>query len=135
MILRNLTLLFAIPCLFGFGGNEASRKANEQLFKVMEKKLELNQEQMNAIKKVFARQGAISQGNPEVSKYAMTKQQCLDKKIEYSDPSFRKICKSPYMAPLYDPTKEKAQDAKVCIDQFEFPNIPCEYPPDKHHTF
>ena len=32
------------------------------------------------------------------------------------------------MAPLYDPLKEDAQDAKVCIDQFEFPNIPCEYP-------
>ncbi len=32
------------------------------------------------------------------------------------------------MAPLYDPAKEKAEDAKACIDQFEFPDIPCVYP-------
>ena len=32
------------------------------------------------------------------------------------------------MAPLYDPSKEKPEDAKACIDQFEFPDIPCTYP-------
>ena len=32
------------------------------------------------------------------------------------------------MAPLYDPGHETAEDARACIDQFEFPNIPCEYP-------
>jgi formylglycine-generating enzyme required for sulfatase activity len=32
------------------------------------------------------------------------------------------------MAPLYDPRHEQPQDAKACIDQFEFPDIPCEYP-------
>ena len=39
-----------------------------------------------------------------------------------------KICGSPYMAPLYNPQTEKMEDAKLCIDQFEFPNIPCDYP-------
>ena len=32
------------------------------------------------------------------------------------------------MAPLYNPDTQKPRDAKACIDQFEFPNIPCEYP-------
>ena len=32
------------------------------------------------------------------------------------------------MAPLYDPSTEKAEDARACIDQFEFPDIPCSYP-------
>jgi formylglycine-generating enzyme required for sulfatase activity len=32
------------------------------------------------------------------------------------------------MAPLYNPAIEKAEDAKACIDLFEFPDIPCEYP-------
>ena len=32
------------------------------------------------------------------------------------------------MAPLYDPATQKPEDAKVCIDQFEFPDIPCAYP-------
>jgi len=33
------------------------------------------------------------------------------------------------MVPIYDPgAGETASTAKVCIDQFEFPDIPCEYP-------
>ena len=33
------------------------------------------------------------------------------------------------MVPLYDPAGgERPRDARVCIDQYEFPNIPCEYP-------
>ena len=32
------------------------------------------------------------------------------------------------MAPLYDPRGERAEDARACIDQYEFPGIPCEYP-------
>jgi formylglycine-generating enzyme required for sulfatase activity len=33
------------------------------------------------------------------------------------------------MVPLYDPAAgETAASAKACIDQFEFPNIECEYP-------
>ncbi len=34
-----------------------------------------------------------------------------------------------HVVALFNPSKgQKAEDAKVCIDQFEFPNIPCEYP-------
>ena len=32
------------------------------------------------------------------------------------------------MAPLYDPATQKPEDATACIDQFEFPDIPCAYP-------
>ena len=32
------------------------------------------------------------------------------------------------MAPLYDPATQRPEDAKVCIDQFEFPDIPTAYP-------
>ena len=41
---------------------------------------------------------------------------------------FEKICGAKYMAPLYNPATEKAEDARACIDQFEFPDIPCAYP-------
>ena len=74
----------------------------------------------------------IGQGNPEVTKHPVSREQCLEKlskeNINYENSEFEKICGSKYMAPLYDPSKEKPQDAKVCIDQFEYPNIPCEYP-------
>jgi len=48
--------------------------------------------------------------------------------VHYENPTFAKICGAVYMVPLYDPAKEKAEDAKACIDQFEFPDIPCVYP-------
>jgi formylglycine-generating enzyme required for sulfatase activity len=46
----------------------------------------------------------------------------------YRNRSFERICGAKYMAPLYDPAKERPEDAKACIDQFEFPDIPCAYP-------
>ncbi|MFH1351272.1 MAG: SUMF1/EgtB/PvdO family nonheme iron enzyme [Pseudomonadota bacterium] len=48
--------------------------------------------------------------------------------VRYENAEFEKVCGAKYMAPLYNPTAEKAKDAKACIDQFEFPNIPCAYP-------
>jgi len=32
------------------------------------------------------------------------------------------------MAPLYDPATQPPEESTTCIDQFEFPNIPCAYP-------
>ena len=74
----------------------------------------------------------IGQGNPKPTKHPMTRQQCQNKlkklNVSYDNPKFEKICGAPYMAPLYNPNKEKIADATTCIDQFEFPNQPCEYP-------
>lgn len=74
----------------------------------------------------------VGQGNPSVTKHPVSKEQCLkslkDRNIDYYNKEFETICGSPYMAPLYNPSTEKPQDAKACIDQFEFPNQPCEYP-------
>src|SRR5262249_54432620 len=71
----------------------------------------------------------ISQGNPKPTQHPMTRARCLEIRasagnLHEADPR----CGAPNMVPLYDPSHETAQDAKVCIDQFEFPNIPCEYP-------
>ena len=74
----------------------------------------------------------LGQGNPEVTKHPVSKAECQsmleEKKITYENANFKKICGADYMAPLYDPAKEKPEDATSCIDQFEYPNIPCEYP-------
>jgi len=46
----------------------------------------------------------------------------------YDNPDFERICGAKFMAPLYDPRSRRPEDAKACIDQFEFPDLPCEYP-------
>lgn len=48
--------------------------------------------------------------------------------VPYENPRFETICGARYMAPLYDPAREKPEQARACIDQFEFPDIPCAYP-------
>jgi hypothetical protein len=125
--------LCVLPGLFGSGDARALLKEpNEAIFKQLKQVRGLSDAQVAAVRKIFEKSGYIGQGNPLVTKHPLTPEQCLlnQKKagVEYANPRFEKICGGKYLAPLYDPAKEKPEDAKVCIDQFEFPNIPCTYP-------
>ena len=126
--------LFAFLCLAGF--DDASKhplqQQNEILFTQLQEVHGLSENQMNAIRKIFATSGYIGQGNPAVTEHPVTPEACQAKVksmgVQYENPRFEKICKAKYMAPLYNPSKQKPEDAKACIDQFEFPDIPCTYP-------
>jgi formylglycine-generating enzyme required for sulfatase activity len=108
------------------------QRQNEELFKQLATVHGLTEEQMTNIRRIFARSGYIGQGNPAISVHPVTPAQCLARlereSVSYDNPEFEKICGSKYLAPLYDPAIQKPEDAKVCIDQFEFPDIPCTYP-------
>ena len=105
---------------------------NEILFHQMETMQGLTPQQLQAVRAIFARSGYIGQGNPAVTEHAATPEQCRAQaqklNIEFANPTFEKICGAKYMAPLYDPAKEPPTAAKACIDQFEFPDIPCTWP-------
>jgi len=105
---------------------------NEVLFHQLETVHNLTPQQMQAIRNIFARSGYVGQGNPAVTQHAATPEQCRAQQqklgIQFENPTFEKICGAKYMAPLYDPRKGPATSAKACIDQFEFPDIPCAYP-------
>ena len=110
----------------------ALQQQNEVLFEQLQRVQGLSDTQMKALRQIFAKSGYISQGNPAVTRHPMTPEQAQAKLnaagINYSNPQFEKICGGKYMAPLYDPAKERPEDAKACIDQFEFPDIPTAYP-------
>jgi hypothetical protein len=111
---------------------QALGQQNEALFQAMQRGRGLSDEQLNAIRRIFAGSRYVGQGNPAVTQHPVTPEQCKAKLAEsgvnYENPRFEKICQAKYMAPLYDPAKEKPEDAKACIDQFEFPDLPCTYP-------
>jgi hypothetical protein len=113
-------------------GAQTLKESNDVLFEQIKKVHGLPDDQIAAIRKVFTRSGYIGQGNPAVTAHPVTPEECQSKlsrlSIHYENPRFEKICGARYTAPLYDPAKEKPEEAKVCIDQFEFPNIPCAYP-------
>jgi formylglycine-generating enzyme required for sulfatase activity len=131
----------ALPCIFmviilvGDAGSQAVKtlaQQNEALFRQLQRVHHLTDEQMSAVRTIFAKSGYIGQGNPAVTRHPVTVRQCGEKlekeDIRYENPAFEKICGAKYMAPLYNPAVEKPEDAGACIDQFEFPDIPCAYP-------
>lgn len=105
---------------------------NEQLFHQLQIVHHLSEAQIQEIRTIFARSGFIGQGNPAISEHPDTPTQCKAKteqqSVSYENPEFERICGAKYMAPLYDPRSQRPEDAKACIDQFEYPDIPCAYP-------
>jgi hypothetical protein len=122
-----------LPGLLGSGDSRSLLKQqNEVIFRQLKEVRGLSDAQIAMVRKIFEHSGYIGQGNPAVTQHPITPEQCeLNVKkagVDYANPRFEKICGGKYLAPLYDPAKEQPEDAKVCIDQFEFPNIPCTYP-------
>jgi len=100
------------------------------LFTNMENQLDLRPGALDKIKAIFAASPHLSQGDPKITKHPMTRAECREirDKAPVTHPADPR-CGADNMVPLYDPAKgETAKDATVCMDQFEFPNIPCEYP-------
>ena len=131
-LLGMFSLLLALSVSVALAAGVGLQAQNEQLFQQMASTFGYTPEQMARIRSIFASSGRMGQGNPEVTRHPVSAEQCrarLEREgVSYNNPRFEKICGSKFMAPLYDPATEQPEDAKVCIDQFEFPNMPCTYP-------
>jgi len=68
-------------------------------------------------------------GNPAVTVHPISPAQCAARRaqarVERDDAA---VCGAPNMVAVFDPSTSDVLHATVCIDQYEFPNIPCEYP-------
>ncbi|HEY6554997.1 MAG TPA: hypothetical protein VI669_16700 [Vicinamibacteria bacterium] len=125
--------LVAMLALVGAAGpGESLAERNEALVGELQQVHGLSDEQGRRVREVFAGSRVIGQGNPAVTQHPATREACLgklkDASISYEQPDSDRLCGARYMAPLFDPSRQKPQDAKACIDRFEFPNIPCAYP-------
>ena len=103
---------------------------NSALLDEMAHQLRLEDAQVARVKAIFASSKWLGQGNPAVTKHPMTRAECREIRSKAAAlPSGDARCKSPNMAALYDPSAgETAELARTCIDQYEFPNLACEYP-------
>jgi len=110
----------------------ALAERNEALYARMREALHLDAGQMAAVRRIFAASGFLGQGNPAIARHPISEAECTERaasaRVAYANPAFEAICGAPYMAPLYDPSRQRAEDAPACIDQFEFPDVPCTYP-------
>jgi hypothetical protein len=127
IVLSCLIVVFHAPAM-----SESLSEQHEALFEQVQRIHGLTDVQMKTIRAIFSRSPAIGQGNPAITRHPVTSQECQEKlerlSIRYENGEFERICGAKYMAPLYDPDNEGPEDAKACIDQFEFPDIPCAYP-------
>jgi len=105
---------------------------NQAMFLKLEKAHGYSSSQMAAVRRIFERSRFAGQGNPAISKHPLTPEECRDRRAAGAapdvNPLFAKVCGGAFMAPLFDPAKETPEQARACIDQFEFPGIPCEVP-------
>lgn len=111
-------------------GREAVEEQRRALLREMVDELHLSIQQTEDVRAIMERSPVLGQGNPALSVHPMTRDECRTARqsagLERVD---EMVCGAPNMAPIYDPEKgETARQARVCIDQFEFPDIPCEYP-------
>ncbi len=101
----------------------------EVLLKNMQSQLGLDGEALAKTRAIFEGSRWLGQGNPKITKHPMTRAECLA--IHQAQP-FRAAdarCAAPNMVLAFNPTAGETKDqAKLCIDQYEYPNIACDYP-------
>lgn len=132
------TLLAALALArLGAGQDRAEavtlQQQNRALFAQMKQGLTLTDAQMAEVRGIFARSAYLGQGNPTVTVHPLTPEECrqratADDGPALDDQGFETICGSKLMAPLYDPARETAEQARACVDRYEFPGLPCVYP-------
>ncbi|MCL2823570.1 MAG: formylglycine-generating enzyme family protein [Polyangiaceae bacterium] len=109
---------------------ETIQAQREVLFRRMKNYFGHSDETMAAVQKIFEASAILSQGNPVETKHPMTRGECFkireEAELTYVD---NPVCGMRNMVPLYNAKDgEEPESAKACIDQYEFPNMPCEYP-------
>jgi sulfatase modifying factor 1 len=92
--------------------------------------LDLGDEQRERVRAVLERTAIAGQGNPEISEHPLSRKECRERReaakvVDEDDPR----CGAAFMAPVWDRAHgQSAQDARLCVDRYEFPGVPCEFP-------
>jgi hypothetical protein len=106
-------------------GNPEFRAQRAELLRAMSVELGLTEEQVEAVRPIFEHSSVLGQGNPALSVHPMTPEECRAVRstapIVKGDPR----CEAPNMVSIED---SSAGALRVCIDQYEFPDVPCVYP-------
>lgn len=95
----------------------------------MKRELGVGDAQIALLRAIFNASEWLGQGNPKARRPAMTQAECRSIRRKAHLHAGSAVCGSANMVAVYDPSLGQTErDAAVCIDQYEFPNIPCEYP-------
>jgi hypothetical protein len=107
----------------------ALQQQREHLYHVLDTELRLDPKLIDAIALILGQSPHAGTGNPECTSHPLSRDQCLTRRAQLQPlPSDAALCGAPNMVAIFNPRTEDVNHARVCMDQFEFPNVPCEYP-------
>ncbi len=101
---------------------------NQSLFREMQAVHGLSDGQVAQVQAIFSDSGFIGQGNPAITKHPTTPAECREELsaagVSYGNAGFDAICGGPFMAPLYDPSRETPEDAPPASTSSSFRTSP-----------
>jgi formylglycine-generating enzyme len=101
----------------------------ERLFSRMERELSISDEQMARVRGIFDESPFLGQGNPDITRHPMTRQACRERRSAAGLAPLATVarCGAANMVPVWG-DGQGADTASLCIDQYEFPDLACDYP-------
>ena len=105
------------------------REQRDHLYQVLLTRLAVDPKAVESIANIIEVSPYAGTGNPEATQHPITPEQCEARRLHVllsSDDE--SLCGAPNMVAVFDPKSEDVPHSRLCIDQYEFPNIPCEYP-------
>jgi formylglycine-generating enzyme len=94
------------------------------LIDLLRDRLGVEEDALERVRKIFDASEWIGFGNPRISTGAMSRAECHARRASARIAPASPECRAPHMVRV--PGEGDAPG--VCIDQFEFPNVPCEFP-------
>lgn len=94
------------------------------LVELLSHQMSLSSAQRERVQAIVDKSEWLSFGNPKVSKPAMSKAECRQRHASGEWHHGDESCGAPNMVAI----QSKDGKPEVCIDQYEFPNVTCEYP-------
>jgi formylglycine-generating enzyme len=111
-------------------GKEPTTLAEQRagLLAALRGELRVPDQALERVRTIFEGSPFLGQGNPKVTVHPMSRAQCREIRSRAKRaPAEPSVCGAPNMVPIHA-AAETARAARVCVDQYEFPNVPCEYP-------
>lgn len=103
------------------------RDQQEYLLALLTRELDLDEAARTRVDAILRASTWLGFGNPKLSQPTLSPEQCRARRSKVALPSPDPRCGAPNMVGVPGPGETPAT-ATLCIDQYEFPNVPCEYP-------
>ncbi len=100
----------------------------QHLYTLLLEQLELSSEQLARVRAIVEASDWMGTGSPSATEHPLSRAECQRRrKLRPLVESDTALCGAPHMVTVFTPD-QGVENARLCMDQFEFPNVPCEYP-------